>query len=201
MWISPDSANLNEGGGGLVVWKNGAAPLSWDWSGFNNYSGDQDRVEAFLKDAEQVNIPFKQNRAVIFNGNIFHRSDAFHFKRGYKNRRMNLTWLFGRRGQTPSRGTEAATAAEDARTRAIVNGCEACHRDGQVWCWAAGEDDEEEEGTACPGACVGHERGACACGASAHHVSLDDFERRADVQQMATESDIQIGCRNDRPFR
>ena len=42
-------------------------------------------------------IPHRENRMVIFNSNLFHETDKYHFKEGYENRRINVTMLFGRR--------------------------------------------------------------------------------------------------------
>jgi hypothetical protein len=41
-------------------------------------------------------VPHKQNRAVIFNSDLFHETDTINFKEGYENRRINVTMLFGR---------------------------------------------------------------------------------------------------------
>ena len=46
----------------------------------------------------QVVVPYRQNRLVMFNSNLIHTTDRFHFKPGYQNRRINLTLLFGARG-------------------------------------------------------------------------------------------------------
>jgi hypothetical protein len=32
---------------------------------------------------------------VLFDSNLFHETDTLDFKRGYKNRRINFTLLFG----------------------------------------------------------------------------------------------------------
>jgi hypothetical protein len=42
-----------------------------------------------------VNIPYRGNRAVLFNSALFHETDAINFKEGYENRRVNMTYLFG----------------------------------------------------------------------------------------------------------
>ena len=42
-------------------------------------------------------IPYNENRAVIFNSNLFHETDHYEFKEGYENRRINVTMLFGTR--------------------------------------------------------------------------------------------------------
>ena len=42
-------------------------------------------------------IPYNENRAVLFNSNLFHQTDTYEFKEGYENRRINVTMLFGKR--------------------------------------------------------------------------------------------------------
>jgi hypothetical protein len=98
-WITPDDANLNPDGGGLEVFLCEAPP---EWH-FTEYNGDTAHIREFLatQRAGSVVIPHRQNRAVIFNSNLFHKTGAFHFKPGYTNRRINITMLFGER-QPPS---------------------------------------------------------------------------------------------------
>ena len=43
-------------------------------------------------------IPYRQSRAVIFHSELTHHSGRISFKPGYKNRRINLTLLFGKQG-------------------------------------------------------------------------------------------------------
>jgi hypothetical protein len=42
-------------------------------------------------------VPYRANRAVIFDSDLFHETDVIHFKPGYENRRINVTLLYGRR--------------------------------------------------------------------------------------------------------
>jgi hypothetical protein len=44
-----------------------------------------------------VVIPYRANRAVIFDSDLFHETDTIEFEEGYLNRRINVTMLFGRR--------------------------------------------------------------------------------------------------------
>jgi tetratricopeptide (TPR) repeat protein len=94
-WITPDDANLNAESGGLVVY-NVEAPLDWDFSTYNN---DRYTMMALLrqKGAIGVNIPYRQNRVVIFNSDLFHETAPFEFRSGYENRRINVTMLYGTR--------------------------------------------------------------------------------------------------------
>ena len=96
-WITPDDANLNPDSGGLEVYLR-EAPLEWDFAKYNN---DQEALREFVAGGDSAVIPYRQNRAVVFNSNLVHRTDAFQFKEGYENRRINITMLFGHRGQAP----------------------------------------------------------------------------------------------------
>ena len=92
-WITPDDANLDPASGGLVVY-DVPAPPSW---GFEEYNTDQESIYAFLEKsgAGRRTIPYKCNRAVLFNSRLFHETDRMRFKAGYENRRINITYLFG----------------------------------------------------------------------------------------------------------
>ena len=94
-WITPKSANLNKLSGGLVVY-NSEAPQEWD---FKTYNSDDKRIreEIAMRGGNKNVIPYNENRAVIFNSNLFHETDNIDFKDGYENRRINVTMLFGKR--------------------------------------------------------------------------------------------------------
>jgi tetratricopeptide (TPR) repeat protein len=96
-WITPDDANLDPEHGGLVVWDR-EAPRDWNFKEYNN-ARNEPKVRAWLKEqgAEAVTIPYRCNRAVIFNSDLFHATDRISFKEGYENRRVNITLLYGRR--------------------------------------------------------------------------------------------------------
>jgi tetratricopeptide (TPR) repeat protein len=97
-WITPDAGNLNPDSGGMVIW-DAIAPADWD---FGRYNGDHDSVYAFLAAAQarSVTVPYRENRAVIFDSNLFHKTDEIEFREGYENRRINVTMLYGRRIRT-----------------------------------------------------------------------------------------------------
>ena len=94
-WITPDDALEDKDSGGLVVWDK-EAPQDWD---FDKYNNDQDAMRRFLadNDAKPVRIAYRQNRALVFNSNLFHETDRIVFREGYENRRINITLLYGRR--------------------------------------------------------------------------------------------------------
>jgi tetratricopeptide (TPR) repeat protein len=94
-WITPKTANLDKSSGGLVVY-NSEAPLEWD---FKIYNRNEEKIleEISKQGGKKDIIPYNENRAVIFNSNLFHETDTIDFKDGYENRRINVTILFGRR--------------------------------------------------------------------------------------------------------
>ena len=183
------------------IWTSSTAPLDWGFNDYNSFE-KSDGVKAFLEGADKMNVPYRQNRAIIFNGNFFHKTSKYNFKQGYKNRRLNLTLLFGDRGKTPSR--TAPQEGHRAERAQRAGRCEACHAAQQAWCY--GEPDElaggggDGEGAACPGACVSNAIGACACGPTAHTVSVEMFEHDAAVAKMVAVSRLQVGCTNDYPM-
>ena len=107
-WITPDDANLDPESGGLVVWDK-EAPADWDFDEFNR---DPGRIREFLRTsgAKPVKIPHRQNRVVIFNSDLFHKTDEYRFRSGYLNRRINVTFLYGYRQaqDDPMRGVTSA---------------------------------------------------------------------------------------------
>jgi hypothetical protein len=98
-WITPDDANLNPDTGGLVVYDK-EAPKEWN---FREYNSDQNKpkILTWLKDvgAQAVKIPYRANRAVLFNSDLFHETDEVSFKKDYLSRRINITLLYGYRSQ------------------------------------------------------------------------------------------------------
>ena len=94
-WITPDTANNDPNGGGLVMHK-ATAPSDW---AFRKYNSDGAAMEEFLSQEGAVvqRVPYRRNRAVIFDSDLFHRTDDLDFASGYENRRINVTMLFGER--------------------------------------------------------------------------------------------------------
>lgn len=94
-WITPTEASLDRERGGLQVW-DVAAPLDWD---FERYNRDEPSIRAYLreKQSKALRIPYRANRAVIFDSDLFHETDDMRFADGYENRRINITLLYGDR--------------------------------------------------------------------------------------------------------
>ena len=94
-WITPDEYNNNKNSGGLKVYD---APAPDNWT-FKDYNINNKKIYSFLKDknANCTNVPYKCNRAVLFNSAYFHETDEIDFKDVYEGRRINNTYLFGNR--------------------------------------------------------------------------------------------------------
>jgi hypothetical protein len=100
-WITPDDANLEKDSGGLLLY-DVAAPKEWDFPKYNRNAAE---IRALLakKKAKPTVIPYRCNRAVIFDSDLFHTTPALSFRSGYENRRVNVTVLFGNREDRPAR--------------------------------------------------------------------------------------------------
>ena len=92
-WITGDEANLDPASGGLVVYTHDA-PRDRSLQRFNAGGAE---IYRYLESvgAKKVVVPYRANRAVVFDSALFHESDEFHFRQGYENRRTSMTMLYG----------------------------------------------------------------------------------------------------------
>lgn len=60
---------------------------------------NEPKIREFLRSrgANAVAIPYRQDRAVVFNSDLFHETDRLAFKDEYASRRINVTLLYGYR--------------------------------------------------------------------------------------------------------
>jgi hypothetical protein len=98
-WVTPAEANLKPERGGLVICK-AAPPESWAIKG---YDADKARIVTFSeRNADSMmRVPYSCNRAALFVSRLFHYSDAPEFKSGHENKRINVTLLYGKKGNRP----------------------------------------------------------------------------------------------------
>jgi tetratricopeptide (TPR) repeat protein len=99
-WITPDEANLNPATGGLVVYDK-EAPLEWNFKEYNS-ARNKPKILAWLHEvgAQAIRIPYRANRAVVFNSDLFHETDDPSFADDYRSRRINITLLYGYRARS-----------------------------------------------------------------------------------------------------
>ncbi len=94
-WITPDSCKLKKHSGGLRLY-NVSAPSQWHFNKYN-YEDTYLLTEIKQQAGKYQEIEYKCNRAVIFDSSLIHETSPIAFKKGYKNRRINVTMLFGNR--------------------------------------------------------------------------------------------------------
>ena len=122
MWLTPDESNVGDDahGGGLVVHLR-RAPLDWDFDSINGPAGAP-KVKGLLKGAPSVRIPYRANRAVIFDSNFFHRTDDFKFRpwsESILHSRINLTLLYGKRADDAEKIAASRRDPEDPQSLAL----------------------------------------------------------------------------------
>jgi hypothetical protein len=99
LYIAPDNANLDLQSRGLDVWDVAVTSQRQ----MRQLNADEAAARAFVENsnAKMTRIAHRANRAIIFRSDLIHRTSEFHFANGYRNRRINVSLLFG----------EGATAA------------------------------------------------------------------------------------------
>jgi hypothetical protein len=91
LWVTEDAANLDPESGGLVLYDK-APPDDW---AFHAYNQNTSRIMEYLgSDPPFARVPHRQNRALLFLGRRFHRTDRIVFRKGYRYRRINVTFLY-----------------------------------------------------------------------------------------------------------
>jgi hypothetical protein len=115
VWITPSAANLDEASGGMVIYDL-EVPPSWD---FATYNERIDAIRAYLAHhrPRAIRVPYRQNRAVIFNSDLFHATEAVQFRPAYDSHRIDVTMLYGERNldQHPPPRSEVSPAAWRSR--------------------------------------------------------------------------------------
>jgi hypothetical protein len=97
LWITPDDANLDPRSGGMTVW-DVPAPADWTLAQYNAADACPTIRELLSRcAARSLTVPYRANRAVVFDSDLFHETDRIAFADGYLNRRINITLLYGRR--------------------------------------------------------------------------------------------------------
>jgi len=97
LWLTPEVANLGDNAkasGGTSVWLR-KPPASLDSAGKASGNQQVDLLGEFLKDAKVKSIEYLSNRAILFDSQFFHATNAMQFDEGHLNRRTELTFLYG----------------------------------------------------------------------------------------------------------
>ncbi len=94
-WLTPDTFNKEKDEGGLKIYKI-PAPPNWTFIDYNTKNEDMNNILKNQKN-KYFSIPYKYNRAVIFDSSLFHETQYLSFEDHYEGRRINSTILFGNR--------------------------------------------------------------------------------------------------------
>lgn len=114
LWITPDEANLDPNSGGLVVFTV-KPPREWSFDKFNSNWEYIDEHLLRPSGYANVTVPYRQNRAVIFNSFLFHKTQDCKFRQGYENRRINLTFLYGENQSIKSSADSSNAHLEESK--------------------------------------------------------------------------------------
>lgn len=98
LWLTPDEARRPGPSGGLRVHD---VAVSDDWS-FDDYNREPAAMQALIgaRGRTSVDVPYRCNRAVIFDSRLIHETLPYDFRSAYADRRLNLTLLYGDRPQS-----------------------------------------------------------------------------------------------------
>lgn len=95
LWITPDDARRDGAPGGLRI-HDVAVPADWS---FDAYNREPEALNALVRASgcAPLDVPYRCNRAVIFDSRLIHETLPYDFRSAYAARRINLTLLFGER--------------------------------------------------------------------------------------------------------
>tara|TARA_Y100000022_G_scaffold195934_1_gene202230 strand:- start:5383 stop:6912 length:1530 start_codon:yes stop_codon:yes gene_type:complete len=91
-WITDDAANKDPESGGMIIWKK-MPDKGASFKDFNSLAS-MDKMNEEIKDTEFIKVPYRSNRAVIFNSKLYHVTDKMDFNDNYIDRRVNVTFLY-----------------------------------------------------------------------------------------------------------
>jgi hypothetical protein len=96
LWITPDECNLEPGSGGLVLWNKRVLESHFQ----TNVQQQRQHAQTLINrpDARSEYVAYGCNRALLFDSNVLHKTHTQRFAEGYANRRVNVTFLYGRAG-------------------------------------------------------------------------------------------------------
>jgi tetratricopeptide (TPR) repeat protein len=95
LWLTPDEAWRPASPGGLRVH---SVAVPDDWS-FDDYNREPTAMNELVCAAVSppIDVPYRCNRAVIFDSRLIHETLPYDFRTAYADRRLNLTLLYGER--------------------------------------------------------------------------------------------------------
>ena len=99
IWITPDAHNRSEGTGGLRLWPILAERAYYAQN--RDWQRDYVRSRLAVSDAPFEIIPYRCNRAIIFDSTLIHQTEEFDFDDTHGGRRANITLAYGSHHTVP----------------------------------------------------------------------------------------------------
>ncbi len=76
----------------MIIWKK-QPKFDASFKDFNSIKS-MDKMSKEVKNSDYIKVQYKSNRVVIFNSKLYHVTDKIDFKDNYKDRRVNVTFLY-----------------------------------------------------------------------------------------------------------
>lgn len=91
-WSTPNTSNRDQLSGGMTI-LNLVPPKDWPWPVAIT---DRERISAYIaqQNPEEISIPYKTNRLILFNSELLHKTDNIKFGPSYEDRRVSLTHIY-----------------------------------------------------------------------------------------------------------
>ena len=90
IWITPDKCVEDNNKNGMKIWFI-KPPKEWS---FISYNSNTKKIIEFIGKEKPLEIPYKFNRAILFDSKYFHATNGVSMKDGKGNRRVSFTYLF-----------------------------------------------------------------------------------------------------------
>lgn len=92
LWLTPETSNLDPASGGMTIY-NLFPPSDWSWPVAIT---DKDKIEEFVRQnpCEEFSVPYKANRLILFNSELFHKTNNINFGPRFEDRRVSLTHIY-----------------------------------------------------------------------------------------------------------
>ena len=90
VWLTPNECIHDKEKNGMKIWLIKPPP---EWS-FISYNSNTEKIKNYIGTEKPLDIPYKFNRAILFDSKYFHATSGVSMKEGKLNRRVSFTFLF-----------------------------------------------------------------------------------------------------------
>ena len=90
VWLTPNECVDDKEKNGMKIWLI-KPPKEWS---FISYNSNTEKIKDYIGTEKPLDIPYKFNRAILFDSKYFHATSGVSMKKGKLNRRVSFTFLF-----------------------------------------------------------------------------------------------------------